>query len=145
MSYVSLPGETSKAAGRVRPRPVVAQKKVPDGESVDPTILGSYLLSPAPAGALRTSLSAVQAAAGNRAATLQVAAWQQTSVQRNGGGKPVDPRFTNDPIGTAIEQAKQKFPQYADKLSQIRFRAVTKGDRTTVTITGQGSFVYPSA
>jgi hypothetical protein len=56
----------------------------------------------------------------------------------------IDPRFTNDPVGTAIAQARQAFPEYEAKLTQVRLRAVARKDRTDLHVDNVGSFVYPS-
>ena len=55
-----------------------------------------------------------------------------------------DPRFTNDPVSTAISEARTAFPSLEAKLTHVRVRAVTRKDRTEVRVENVGSYVYPT-
>ena len=50
----------------------------------------------------------------------------------------------NDPVSTAISEARAAFPSLEAKLTHVRVRAVTRKDRTEVRVENVGSYVYPT-
>ena len=145
MASLHPPGEPERSITRPAQR-ARARSTVPADAALGPLLSGSQIpASPVAAAAYRLAVTWLQSSAGNQAASRQVATLQLLALQRRPTPKPVDPRLTSSPVSTAIAQASVRFPRIADKLSQVRFRAVVRGDRTQVEIEGGGSFVYPSA